>query len=104
MEDKLEHILSNTKYIMRKHKVEVAILMLVYWEDLHILMVYRSGYVMSIVVVDEKGRLTLPRETGIRKTRAVVIPVGSFIVIVPLLLSQAGMLVTGLIPRREKVL
>lgn len=39
MEDKLEHILSNTKYIMRKHKVEVAILMLVYWEDLHILMV-----------------------------------------------------------------
>lgn len=39
---------------------------------------------MSIVNVDERGRLTLPKETGVRKTRAVVIPAGSFIVIVPL--------------------
>jgi len=30
MEDKLEHILSNTKYIMRKYKIEVVILMLDY--------------------------------------------------------------------------
>lgn len=39
---------------------------------------------MSVVNVDERGRLTLPKETGVRKTRAVVIPAGSFIVIVPL--------------------
>ncbi len=39
---------------------------------------------MSIVSVDERGRLTLPKETGVRKTRAVVLPAGSFIVIVPL--------------------
>jgi len=39
---------------------------------------------MSVVSVDERGRLTLPKETGVRKTRAVVIPAGSFIVIVPL--------------------
>lgn len=39
---------------------------------------------MSVVNVDEGGRLTLPKETGVRKTRAVVIPAGSFIVIVPL--------------------
>jgi len=39
---------------------------------------------MSIVSVDERGRLTLPKETGVRKTRAVILPAGSFIVIVPL--------------------
>ena len=39
---------------------------------------------MSVVRVDERGRLTLPKEIGVRKTRAVVIPAGSFIVIIPL--------------------
>jgi len=39
---------------------------------------------VSVVNIDERGRLTLPKETGVRKTRAVVIPAGSFIVIVPL--------------------
>lgn len=39
---------------------------------------------MAIALIDERGRLTLPKETGIRKGRAVVIPAGSFIVIVPL--------------------
>jgi len=39
---------------------------------------------MSIVVVDESGQLTLPKEMGVRKTRAVVIPAGSFIIIIPL--------------------
>jgi len=42
------------------------------------------GFVMAVVAVDERGRLTLPKEIGVRKTRAVVIPAGSFIVIVPL--------------------
>lgn len=39
---------------------------------------------MSVVVVDDRGRLTLPKKLGVRKTRAVIIPAGSFIVIVPL--------------------
>ena len=39
---------------------------------------------MSIVKVDKRGRLTLPKETNVRSTRAVVIPAGSFIVIVPI--------------------
>ncbi|RLG59204.1 VapB-type antitoxin [Candidatus Geothermarchaeota archaeon] len=39
---------------------------------------------MSIVAVDKRGRLTLPRKTGVRNTKAVVIPAGSFIVVIPL--------------------
>ncbi len=39
---------------------------------------------MSIVSVDERGRLTLPKKTGVRKTRAIVIPSGSFIIVIPL--------------------
>jgi len=57
---------------------------------------------MSIVVVDEKGRLTLPRETGIRKTRAVVIPAGSFIVIVPLPSKSSGYAGNRLDTRKRK--
>ena len=39
---------------------------------------------MSVVTVDDRGRLTLPRKLGVRSTRAVVIPAGSFIVVIPL--------------------
>ena len=39
---------------------------------------------MTIVVVDNRGRMTLPKETGIRKTRAAFIPAGTFFVIIPL--------------------
>ncbi len=39
---------------------------------------------MSVVKVDERGRLTLPKWTGVRSTRAIVIPAGSFIVVIPL--------------------
>jgi len=39
---------------------------------------------MSIVSVDERGRLTLPKKTGVRKTKAIVIPSGSFIIVIPL--------------------
>lgn len=39
---------------------------------------------MSVVSVDERGRLTLPKNIGVRDTKAVVIPAGSFIVVIPL--------------------
>ncbi len=39
---------------------------------------------MSVVRVDERGRLTLPKKTGIRNTRVAVIPAGSFVVLIPI--------------------
>jgi bifunctional DNA-binding transcriptional regulator/antitoxin component of YhaV-PrlF toxin-antitoxin module len=39
---------------------------------------------MAIVRVDERGRMTIPREMGIRGTKAVVIPAGNFFVTIPL--------------------
>jgi bifunctional DNA-binding transcriptional regulator/antitoxin component of YhaV-PrlF toxin-antitoxin module len=39
---------------------------------------------MAVVTVDERGRITIPKEMGIRGTRAVVIPAGSFIIAIPL--------------------
>lgn len=38
----------------------------------------------TIVTVDEKGRMTIPSEIGIKKSRAIVIPAGSFFVTIPL--------------------
>ena len=39
---------------------------------------------ISVVNIDERGRLTLPKEMGLRKARAVVISAGSFAVVIPL--------------------
>ncbi|MBO3839870.1 MAG: VapB-type antitoxin [Thermoproteota archaeon] len=39
---------------------------------------------MAIVRVDERGRMTIPREIGVRGTRAIVIPAGSFFLTIPL--------------------
>jgi virulence-associated protein VagC len=39
---------------------------------------------MTVVLVDERGRLTLPSEFRVRDTRATVIPAGSFLVIIPI--------------------
>jgi len=39
---------------------------------------------VSVVEIDERGRLTLPKKLGLRKSRALVIPAGSFIVTIPL--------------------
>ncbi|MBO3799942.1 MAG: hypothetical protein FGF52_02650 [Candidatus Brockarchaeota archaeon] len=36
---------------------------------------------MTIVRVDESGMATIPREIGVRGTRAIVIPAGSFLTI-----------------------
>lgn len=40
--------------------------------------------IMTIVRVDERGRMTIPREIGVRGTRAIVIPAGSFFLTIPL--------------------
>ena len=39
---------------------------------------------MAVVPVDNRRRITLPRETKIMGTKAIVIPAGSFVVVVPL--------------------
>jgi len=39
---------------------------------------------MSVVEIDERGRMTVPSKIGLRKSRAVVIPAGSFFVVIPL--------------------
>lgn len=39
---------------------------------------------MSIVSVDDRGRMTIPKEMGLRDTRAVIIQAGSYIIAIPL--------------------
>ena len=39
---------------------------------------------VAIVKVDERGRMTFPKELGIKETRAIIIPAGSFFVTIPL--------------------
>jgi hypothetical protein len=39
---------------------------------------------MSVVEIDERGRMTVPKKLGLRKARAIVIPAGSFFVTIPL--------------------
>jgi bifunctional DNA-binding transcriptional regulator/antitoxin component of YhaV-PrlF toxin-antitoxin module len=39
---------------------------------------------MSVVEIDERGRMTIPKKIGIKKSRAIVIPAGSFFITIPL--------------------
>lgn len=39
---------------------------------------------MTVVEIDERGRMTVPKKMGLKKTRAIVIPAGSFFVTIPL--------------------
>jgi len=39
---------------------------------------------MPVVVVDERGRLTIPSELHVRDTKATLIPAGPFLIIVPI--------------------
>jgi virulence-associated protein VagC len=39
---------------------------------------------LVVVPIDERGRLTIPKEFAVRATRATVIPAGSFLVVVPI--------------------
>ena len=47
---------------------------------------YISGaLILTVVEVDERGRMTVPKEIGLRKAKAAVIPAGSFFVVIPLI-------------------
>jgi bifunctional DNA-binding transcriptional regulator/antitoxin component of YhaV-PrlF toxin-antitoxin module len=39
---------------------------------------------MSVVEIDERGRMTIPKKIGLKKSRAIVIPAGSFFITIPL--------------------
>ncbi|MEM3551361.1 MAG: VapB-type antitoxin [Candidatus Bathyarchaeia archaeon] len=39
---------------------------------------------MTVVKADERGRMTIPKEFGVRETKAIIIPTGSFFVAIPL--------------------
>jgi bifunctional DNA-binding transcriptional regulator/antitoxin component of YhaV-PrlF toxin-antitoxin module len=39
---------------------------------------------MSVVKIDGKGRMTIPKALGLKETRAIIIPAGSFFVVVPI--------------------
>lgn len=39
---------------------------------------------MAVVVVDERGRLTIPSQLRVKDTKATLIPAGSFLIIVPI--------------------
>ncbi len=39
---------------------------------------------MPVVSVDDRGRLTLPKETGIRGGKAIIVSAGSFYNIIPI--------------------
>jgi len=38
---------------------------------------------VAVVTVDERGRMTIPKEMGLKRGKAVVIPAGSFFVVIP---------------------
>lgn len=39
---------------------------------------------MAVVEIDDRGRMTIPKKIGLKKSRAIVIPAGSFFVTIPL--------------------
>ncbi|MCX8188325.1 MAG: VapB-type antitoxin [Nitrososphaeria archaeon] len=39
---------------------------------------------MSIIRVDSRGRMVIPKEIGVRDTNAIIIPAESFLVVIPL--------------------
>ena len=43
---------------------------------------------MFDVKIDERGRMTVPKKLGLRKSRAIIIPAGSFFVTIPLPKAQ----------------
>jgi bifunctional DNA-binding transcriptional regulator/antitoxin component of YhaV-PrlF toxin-antitoxin module len=39
---------------------------------------------MSVVEIDDRGRMTIPKKIGVKQSRAIVIPAGSYFIIIPL--------------------
>jgi bifunctional DNA-binding transcriptional regulator/antitoxin component of YhaV-PrlF toxin-antitoxin module len=37
-----------------------------------------------VVEIDDRGRMTIPKEIGLRGSRAAIIPAGSFLVVIPI--------------------
>ena len=44
----------------------------------------KPGFRMGVVVVDERGRLTIPSQFRVRGARATLIPAGPFLILVPI--------------------
>lgn len=63
---------------------------------------------MAVVVVDERGRLTIPSQLRVKDTKATLIPAGSFLIIVPIpsqpLEASAGWLQTKIANKELKAL
>jgi len=54
------------------------------WENIYIVGIKREcGIKMAVIAVDDRGRMTFPKETGVRE-RVVLIPAGPFYIVVPL--------------------
>jgi hypothetical protein len=39
---------------------------------------------VSVVEIDDRGRMTIPKKIGVKQSRAIVIPAGPFFIIIPL--------------------
>jgi bifunctional DNA-binding transcriptional regulator/antitoxin component of YhaV-PrlF toxin-antitoxin module len=39
---------------------------------------------VSVVEIDDRGRMTIPKQIGLKRSRAIVIPAGSFFITIPL--------------------
>jgi hypothetical protein len=63
---------------------------------------------IAVVVIDERGRLTIPSSLQVRDTKATLIPAGPFMIIIPLpahpVESSGGWLRTKLSRKELKVL
>jgi len=63
---------------------------------------------MTVVVIDGRGRLTIPSELQVRDTKATLIPAGPFMIVIPLptrpIEASGGWLATKLSRKDLKVL
>lgn len=63
---------------------------------------------MAVVAVDERGRLTIPSQLGVKDTKATLIPAGPFLIIVPIpsqpLEASANWLQTNIASKELKAL
>ena len=55
-----------------------------FWISLFLRVIFLVQGITAIVSVDDRGSLTIPKELGVRGTRVIIIPAGSFFVTIPL--------------------
>ncbi|MBS7656021.1 VapB-type antitoxin [Candidatus Bathyarchaeota archaeon] len=58
---------------------------------------------MAIVKIDERGRMSIPKKMGIKSTKAIIIPAGSFFVTIPLPIIPHQYASSWLTSKRERV-